>query len=223
MKKIMIIAAAAALVLSSCGTGAKSITTEQDSLAYAIGLDLGNYIKNMDSTLNIDIVSAAIKDVIADEQTMDQEQAYAFLREYFTVRKPARVKEQAAKLLSEVESSNSKVQKTESGLMYEIIEAGSEVKATKDSDIVRVMYEGKLLSNGNVFDSSYSRGDTAEFGLDKVIKGWGEGLKLVGEGGKIKLWIPSELAYGEQGAGQAIGPNEALVFEVELFSVQAAK
>lgn len=221
MKKIIILAGVFAVVLSSCGSGSKALKTEQDSLAYAIGLDLGSYIKNMDSTLNVDVVASAIKDVISNKQKMDQEAAYAFLREYFMVKKPAKAKAEAEAFIASVEKDNKNVQKTESGLLYEIITPGSDVKATNDADVVRVMYEGKLAS-GKVFDSSYERGDTAEFGLDRVIKGWGEGLKLIGKGGKIKLWIPADLAYGEQGAGQSVGPNQALVFEVELFDVKPA-
>ncbi len=81
------------------------------------------------------------------------------------------------------------------------------------------MYKG-MLKDGKEFDSSYAEGrDTAEFPLNGVIKGWGEGLKLIGEGGKIKLWIPTELAYGQYPRGGMIGPNEPLVFEVELFKV----
>lgn len=221
MKKIIILAGVFAVVFSSCNLGSKTLKTEQDSLAYAIGLDLGAYIKNMDSTMNVDIVASAIKDVLASKQKIEQEAAYAFLREYFMVKKPARAKAEADAFIASVEKDNKNAKRTESGLLYEIITPGSDVKPKNDSDVVRVMYEGKL-STGKVFDSSYERGDTAEFGLDRVIKGWGEGLKLIGTGGKIKLWIPSDLAYGEQGSGQSIGPNQALVFEVELFDVKPA-
>lgn len=218
MKKFFILAVVVAVALSSCNSGSKSLKTEQDSLAYAIGLDLGTYIKNMDSTLNVDIVSAAIKDVLKNKQAMEQEAAYAFMREYFMVRKPAKEKKASEEFLASVEKDNKNIQKTESGLMYEIITPGSDVKAVNDADVVKVVYEGKL-KDGKVFDSSIERGDTAEFALNRVIKGWGEGLKLVGKGGKIKLWIPADLGYGEQGAGQSIGPNQALVFDVELIDV----
>lgn len=217
MKKIFILLGATAVIFSACNSGSGSLKSEQDSLAYAIGVDLGSYIKNVDSTLNIDVVSAAIKDVLKNKSKMDQEASYAFLREYFTVRKPAKAKKESEEFLAKVEQENKNIQKTESGLLYEIITPGSEMKATSDNDTVRVMYKGEL-KDGKVFDSSYDRGDTAEFALNRVIKGWGEGLKLVGKGGKIKLWIPAELAYGEQ-APQSIGPNQALVFEVELFDV----
>lgn len=218
MKKIIIISALSALVFASCGTST-NLKNEQDSLAYVIGFDLGSYIKNLDSTINIDVVAAAMKDVMAGKAKVEQEQAYNFLNEYFTVRKPAKAKAESAAYLAKVEKENKNIKKTASGLLYEVLTPGSEVKAT-GTDKVRVVYEGKLV-NGKVFDSSISRGDTAEFGLNQVIQGWAEGIQLVGKGGKIKLWIPSDLGYGEQGYAPAIPGNEALTFEVTLVDVIA--
>ena len=125
--------------------------------------------------------------------------------------------ELSAKWLEEVALMEG-VQKTESGLLYRIDRQGSDVKATKDEDKVLVHYEGKTRTD-KVFDSSYEREEPISFGLNQVIKGWTEGMKLIGEGGQITLWIPAELAYGERGAGADIGPNEALTFKVELLKV----
>jgi FKBP-type peptidyl-prolyl cis-trans isomerase len=127
----------------------------------------------------------------------------------------------SAEWLAEVEKMEG-VQKTESGILYRIDREGTGVKATNDTDIVNVNYEGKTR-NGNIFDSSYERGEAIEFPLNRVIKGWTEGMKLVAEGGQITLWIPAEMAYGERGAGEDIGPNEALEFKVELISVKQAE
>ena len=104
--------------------------------------------------------------------------------------------------------------KTASGLQYKIIREGTGKKPIETNE-VEVHYEGKLL-NGKIFDSSYQRGETTRFPLNKVIKGWTEGLQLIKEGGEIHLIIPSKLAYGEQGAGNAIPPNTDLFFRVEL-------
>lgn len=123
----------------------------------------------------------------------------------------------SAEWLAEVEKQEG-VQKTESGLLYRIDREGKGKKATKDEDIVKVDYEGRTRE-GRIFDSSYERGQAIEFPLNGVIKGWTEGMKLVKTGGQITLWIPAELAYGERGAGQDIGPNEALEFTVELHEV----
>lgn len=125
--------------------------------------------------------------------------------------------EASAKWLAEVETMKG-VKKTESGILYRIDREGSEVMATEDTDVVLVNYEGKT-SDGEVFDSSYERGEPISFPLNRVIKGWTEGMKFVGVGGQITLWIPSELAYGERGAGANIGPNQALEFKVELLEV----
>jgi FKBP-type peptidyl-prolyl cis-trans isomerase len=113
---------------------------------------------------------------------------------------------------------NPKVLSTPTGLHYEIIEAGTDPKPTAEST-VKVHYTGKLV-DGTVFDSSVERGEPVEFPLGGVIPGWTEGLQLVGKGGKLKLYIPSTLGYGAQGAGGAIPPNATLVFDVELLDVK---
>ncbi len=106
---------------------------------------------------------------------------------------------------------------TPSGLQYVVLQEGNG-KSPKATDTVEVHYRGTLLS-GVEFDSSYSRFQTVEFPLNRVIKGWTEGLQTMKEGGKTRFFIPSELAYGSRGAGIDIGPNETLIFEVELFKV----
>lgn len=107
---------------------------------------------------------------------------------------------------------------TDSGLQYEVLSAGDGAQPTM-SDTVVVHYEGSLL-DGSVFDSSYERDNPATLPLNGVIKGWQEGLQLMEEGAKYKFYVPADLAYGESGAGQRIGPNETLIFEVELIEVK---
>jgi len=109
------------------------------------------------------------------------------------------------------------VQKTASGLQYIIINPG-EGRSPKATDTVKVNYRGTLL-DGTEFDSSYKRNEPIEFPLNGVIKGWTEGLQLIKEGGKVQLFIPSNLAYGPRGAGGVIGPDETLIFDVELLKV----
>jgi len=109
------------------------------------------------------------------------------------------------------------VVETGSGLQYKVLEGGSG-KSPAASDTVTVHYEGRLI-DGTVFDSSYARGEPIDFPLNRVIPGWTEGVQLMQEGAKHELYLPSDLAYGERGAGGAIGPNETLIFTVELIKV----
>ena len=109
---------------------------------------------------------------------------------------------------------------TASGLQYKVLVAGeASGKKPKATDTVKVHYRGTLL-DGTEFDSSYKRKEPIEFGLNQVIGGWTEGVQLMGEGSKYEFYIPSNLAYGTRGAGGAIGPDETLIFEVELLAVR---
>ncbi len=117
----------------------------------------------------------------------------------------------------EQNAKNDSVVQTESGLQYMVLKEGTGAKPGP-TDEVTVHYTGKLL-NGTVFDSSVERGEPATFPLDKVIPGWTEGLQLMSEGAKYRLFIPSELAYGSKGAGDQILPNSTLIFDVELIKV----
>ncbi|HRJ73525.1 MAG TPA: FKBP-type peptidyl-prolyl cis-trans isomerase [Terrimicrobiaceae bacterium] len=110
------------------------------------------------------------------------------------------------------------VKTTPSGLQYEVLKEGTG-KSPKATDVVEVNYAGKLL-NGTEFDSSYKRGESISFGLNQVIPGWTEGVQLMKEGAKYRFYIPSNLAYGSRGAGGVIGPDETLIFDVELIKVK---
>lgn len=120
----------------------------------------------------------------------------------------------AEKFLAEIDAREG-VEKSESGLRYEILEAGDTEKKPSQTDRVRVHYEGKLI-DGSVFDSSYKKGQPATFAVAGVVRGFGEGLQLIGEGGKIRLYIPSDLGYGNNPPSGDIGPGDLLIFEVEL-------
>lgn len=108
---------------------------------------------------------------------------------------------------------------TASGLQYEVLTKGTGTKSPLATDLVEVNYEGKLL-DGTIFDSSYKRGESITFPLNRVIAGWTEGLQLMTEGAKYRLYIPSDLAYGTRGAGRDIGANATLIFDVELLKIK---
>lgn len=215
MKKLLVVAVIVAAALASC-QGSKNISSfsDADSLAYAIGTDYGNHAKRLDSTLNAAIIYSAIQDVLANKSQMTQEEVYAFLNEWFSVRVPAKNLAEGQAWLEEMKAGNSAIQTAPSGLMYEIISEGdAATKAVNDADQVMVNYKG-TLKNGTVFDQN----DSITFPLNRVIPAWTEGMKLVGKGGQIVLWAPAELAYGAQGSG-TIPPNTALKFEVTVLDV----
>jgi len=193
--------------------------SECDSISRAFGNDLGHNIASSTFPIQVVWIVEAMKDARENTLKMDENEAQTFLQNYFTVVLPKKNAEASAAWLAQIEKKSG-VKKTESGLLYKIETAGDpEIIAKDDRDTVVVNYEGKTRL-GKVFDSSYTRGETAEFPLNRVIPGWTEGMKLVGKGGKITLWIPSGLAYGEYGAGTDIAPNEALQFTVEVVDVK---
>ncbi len=210
---------------------------ERDSVSYAFGVDLGSNILNSNIPLQTVWVVEALEDAYAGESKMDEQKATAFIQNYFTVTLPANNEAAADEWFAELEKEKG-VYRTESGLLYRIEKEGdANVIAVDDADAVRVNYTGKLRS-GKVFDTSrfedrtpeqqemmkaqdpegYDGDKSVEFPLNRVIPGWTEGMKLVGKGGRISLWIPSDLAYGDQGT-RGIGPKEALYFDVEVLDV----
>ena len=204
---------------------------ETAKLSYTFGMDIGNSIKQQEQELDLELMFQAIRDVYEGRETqLTLEEATAVRQAYIQRRQQeAAAEREAAVTRNKTEgeaflAKNAKaegVKVTESGLQYMIINPGSSKKPLA-TDRVTVHYSGKLL-NGTEFDSSYSRGEPTTFPLNGVIPGWTEGLQLIGEGGKVKLFIPSELAYGDRGAGAAIGPNSTLIFEVELISIDGAE
>jgi FKBP-type peptidyl-prolyl cis-trans isomerase FkpA len=207
------------------------------SLIDVDGLNMGWLFKGFNDAMQINRDELAEMDPEAGQQKMDsyllvstadlQQELMTLQREMMEKqraeqqKKAEEAKTASAEWLKKIEKKEG-VKKTESGLLYRIDREGNDVFATADTDTVEVNYEGKTRE-GKVFDSSYERGESISFALNRVIRGWTEGMKLVGEGGQITLWIPSDMAYGERGAGQDIGPNEALEFKVELIKVTPAE
>ncbi len=210
---------------------------QRQEVSYAFGFDLGTNIYNEGLPLQVYWMKKGFNDANMEQTTMAEEDIMAYLQNYFTVVRPAEMLALSTENLAKIEKQSGVV-KTESGLLYRIEEAGdTSVMAISDSDAVKVNYTGRLLRNNEVFDSSryadtsaemlemlktrdpenYDQDRPVEFQLSGVIPGWTEGMKLVGKGGRISLWIPSDLAYGANGAGNTIGPNEALFFDVEVF------
>lgn len=192
-----------------------------EKLSYALGMVIGHNLKGMGvNTLGAEFAQA-VNDVLNGEtpKMTDQEAQQLvgnFLRKQQEEAGKA-VREDGEKFLAE-NAQKEGVTVLPSGLQYTVIKEG-EGRKPKATDRVKCHYEG-TLPNGTVFDSSYRRGEPAVFPLNGVIAGWTEGVQLMSEGAKYRFFIPYNLAYGERGAGQAIPPYAALVFDVELISIE---
>ncbi len=209
---------------SGQGIGNKEVklNNELDSVSYSLGLNIAENIKSqgMDE-INTEAVAKAFRDVFGDEETLlDAAQAGNILNTYFQNMQMANAEKsiQAGKDFLAENKLREEIMTTESGLQYEILAEGSGPVPSAD-DQVRVHYHGMTIDS-TVFDSSVDRGEPVTFGVTQVIPGWQEALQLMPVGSKWKIYIPSELAYGERGAGQVIGPHETLIFEVELLGIE---
>lgn len=199
-----------------------------NKLSYALGLGIGRQLAQMGAEdLNIDDFSQAIKDILTGKEPQVSDQEAQKLVTTFFEEQEAKQRAAAAekykdnKEKGEAWLANKAMEEgvvaLPSGLMYQVLNEGSGKKPTA-ADTVECHYEGRLI-DGTVFDSSYKRGESATFPLNGVIAGWIEGVQLMSEGAKYRFFIPYQLAYGERGAGQAIPPFAALVFDVELIKV----
>ena len=199
-----------------------------DKVSYALGIGIGRQLSQMGAAnLNIDDFAQAIKDVMAGTGLqVDENEAHAIVQDFFrkqeekqrsvAAEKGKAAKEKGENYLAE-NAKKEGVITLPSGLQYLVLKEGNG-KSPKSTDQVKCHYEGMLV-DGTLFDSSIQRGEPATFGVSQVIPGWVEALQLMNVGSKWRLFIPSELAYGERGAGETIEPNSTLVFEVELLDI----
>jgi len=201
------------------------LKTTQDSLSYAIGLSLANFYKQQNITgVNTALVMRAITDVNKGSKLpMDEQQANACIVNYMQKEKAAKAsvaKKQGEDFLA-ANKTKPGVVTTPSGLQYLVLKAGTGEKP-KLTDMVRVHYHGTLI-DGRVFDSSVERKQPIELAVNGVIPGWTEALQMMPVGSKWRLFIPSNLAYGDQQAGPLIAPGSTLIFEVELLDIVKPK
>lgn len=192
-----------------------------EKISYALGLSIGKNIVNTGiKNLNLSKLAKGIEDIIESKtQEISTNEAQEILNSYFEElqQKMTEQQQSAGTAFLAENAKRSGVVCLPSGLQYEVLVAGKGAKPGA-SDNVKCHYHGTLI-DGTVFDSSVQRGEPATFGVSQVISGWVEALQLMTVGSKWKLFIPSDLAYGAQGAGQHIGPHTTLVFEVELLDI----
>lgn len=199
------------------------LTTTEEHASYGIGLQMGDQLRTVFEGVSLEAAIEGIRDAYSANKKQvsadDINAAFQIIQEKMSKQQ----EEQAEKLAAEGEAflmENAKrdeVEVTASGLQYEVLEAGDGEKPDAGST-VRTHYRGSLI-DGTEFDSSYSRNEPTEFPVGGVIAGWTEALQLMPVGSKWKLYIPYQLAYGANGAGGAIGPYQALVFEIELLAI----
>ena len=192
-----------------------------DKLSYALGLSMGgNFMRSGIESLNYDDFAAGVKAAYAgDHSQMTVDEAKRVVNEFFAEME-AKLQDVNKKAGEQYLAENAKrpeVHTTASGLQYEIIKEG-EGASPKVTDKVTVHYTGALI-DGRVFDSSVERGEPATFGLSQVIPGWVEALQMMKPGAEWRIFVPSNLAYGPQGAGGIIGPNMTLIFDIKLIKV----
>ena len=227
--------AALALSLLACTATAAdtkmTLKDDKDKISYSIGLNIGRSMKSEGLPINPDALAAAMKDVFSGAKPLLTDEEVKVVMENFQKEMQAKQLKSREEGLGKNKAEGEKfladnkkkagVKSTASGLQYTVIKDGTG-KTPKATDTVSTHYRGTLI-NGTEFDSSYKRGEPAEFPVNGVIKGWTEALQLMKEGSKWQLYIPSDLAYGERGAGKDIGPNSTLIFEIELLKVKAAQ
>jgi FKBP-type peptidyl-prolyl cis-trans isomerase FklB len=207
-----------------------ALKSQRDKVSYIIGLDIGSNMKSRSVDVDPDILLRGLKDGLAGNnpalEAEDIHETMKVFREEMAKKQEEETKKLAEKNKKEGEEFLTENKKKEgvktlpSGLQYKVITEGTG-KTPKATDTVTVNYKGTLI-DGQEFDSSYKRGEPATFPVSGVIKGWTEALQLMKEGSKWQIFIPADLAYGEKGAGNVIGPNATLIFDVELISVKEA-
>jgi len=229
MKKLIVVA----IVLSLFGgeiiaQKKRTPKTKKEKISYSIGVNIGKNMKMQEVDLDQRLFTQGVKDGLSNSKTAmsdeDMEATLTAFQQEMTSKMQEKQKAVGEKNAKEgeafLEENRNKegVITLQSGLQYKIIKVGDGPKPTKDQT-VKCHYSGTLI-DGTEFDSSYKRGEPTEFPVGGVIKGWTEALQLMPVGSKWKLFIPADLAYGANGAGQTIGPNAALIFDIELISVK---
>lgn len=220
MKNLVWMSAIAALFFTANHGMAQTQKNPMDSLSYSLGVLIARNLEGQGLTeVDATALAQGIKDALAKKATIEVNKANELVGKAMSAQQMKKYEKTIAEGKAFLASNGQRagVVTLPSGLQYEVLTAGTGPKP-KATDKVTVHYQGSLL-DGTVFDSSIERGQPATFGVNQVIAGWVEGLQLMPEGSKWKLFIPYDLGYGERGAGSDIGPYATLIFEVELIKI----
>lgn len=222
-------AAVAAISLSamsammSCSSESTlTLNDETDSLSYVVGMNIAYNIMEMDSTLRADVVCAAINDALEGREMISAEDAKTYFLAYMNYGSYERTRSYEEQYLSDLEKSDRDIVRTRSGLTYKVEELGDmNLTATNDRDTVAIRYRAETIDGEVIYSSYDDGGETLRQPVHKFIEGLGEGVKLVGQGGKLTMWLPSSLAYGAMGNEElGVKPNQMLRYEVEVVEVK---
>ncbi len=228
MKKYLVSAVLGLCIAIPAVSQSAAPASFEEKISYSMGFEVGNYFKGAGGDIQQKFLVKGIEDAYKGEKpALTPEEMQAIQKEFaqkMQTQQKAKMEEMkaanhavGAKFLEENKKKKGVVV-TESGLQYEVLKQGQGDKA-KATDKVKVEYVGTLI-DGTEFDSTKAHGEAAQFQVDQVIKGWGEALQLMNVGTKLHLVIPSELAYGENGAAPKIQPNSVLIFDVELMAIE---
>lgn len=207
------------------------LETEMQKISYALGMQMGSYLKTLGEGLDSEILQQGMMDSYKGEKLLLTKEEEAQILQQFSQKQQEKQIQQTLEMITKnkkaaddfLKDNGTKegISTTASGLQYKVMTQGAGPKP-KAEDMVKVHYKGTLL-DGTEFDSSYSRNEPAVFPLDKVIPGWTEAVQLMNVGSKFQLFLPPDLAYGDRGAMPVIEPGSMLVFEVELLSIETGQ
>lgn len=201
-------------------SGRRLLAVDEDSLAYVIGMNVGYNLLQIDSTLNLDAVFAAIRDVYDANPKMTMEDARNYYLRQMNYSKYEKFKLYEERFLADLAKSNRSFVRTRSGVTYKVSASGDQQSlASNMRDTVVIRYR-LSLQDGTTVESSFERADTSRIALTDLVKGLQETMKMVGAGGRFEAWVPSDLAYGASGSEElGIAPNSTLLYEVDVLEV----
>ncbi|MDE6139563.1 MAG: FKBP-type peptidyl-prolyl cis-trans isomerase [Alistipes sp.] len=225
MKRLLSIAVAALFAaMSACGGGADgrpSMNDDTDTMSYVLGMNIAYNLMEMDSTINVDMVCMAIRDAYAHEERLSADEARTSFLRFMNYDNYERIQRYEEQFMNDLRAADRKFVRTTSGLTYKIDELGNPKESVRNNrDTVMIRYRA-ATADGEVFDSSYERGDTLRIAVGDLTKGLQEAVKIIGKGGRIEAWLPSRIGFGADGCDSLdVKPNSILFYDMELIDVE---